>query len=264
MNTAIAWDAAWEAFVPDIYELEGIDIVGDDTYNETVSVNKEVMQNLSSGDLAGNLPHVAENRGSYGSSASLILAVFCMGGGYDIYDLITPKVFIEDWGWVDEGIIYSYDENDPSTSMKDKPHTDLARRVLYGVKNAGYEMTLAPVGDIAGFNLKGNYPETSCEQTIDTSSVRIAFSTQDGALAFAIVRGGYVTLFSTHAAEFTLSNGTFSGAETGVYEADGTFTASGSVAMNGGTVALEGMQICRIKINSADGSLTSTAVENIG
>lgn len=264
VNTAIAWDAAWEAFVPDIYELEGIDIVGDDTYNETVSVNKEVMQNLSSGDLAGNLPHVAENRGSYGSSASLILAVLCMGGGYDIYDLITPKVFIEDWGWVDEGIIYSYDEDDPSTSMKDKPHTDLARRVLYGVKNAGYEMTLAPVGDIAGFNLKGNYPETSCEQTVDTSSVRITFSTREGALAFAIVRGGYLTLFSTHAAQFTLSNGTFSGAELGAYGTDGTFTASGSVAMSDGSVSLEGMQVCRIKIDSTDGSLTSTAVENIG
>lgn len=263
VNTAIAWDAAWEAFVPDIYELEGIDIVGDDTYNETVAVNKEVMQNLSSGKLEGNLPHVAENRGSYTSAASCILAVFCMGGGYDIYDLITPKVFIRDWGWPDEGIIYSYDPNDPATSMKDKPHTELARRVLYGIKNAGYEMTLAPVGDIAGFNLAGNHPQTECEQTIDTTSVRIAFSTQEGALAFAIVRSGYVTLFSTHAATFTLSNGTFSGAQYGTYAADGSFTAAGAVPMEGNTVSLDGMQICRIKIDSSDGTLTSTAVENI-
>lgn len=264
VNTAIAWDAAWEAFVPDIYNLEGIDIVGDDTYNETVYVNKEVMRNLSSGKLAGNFPHVAENRGAYTSTASVILAVFCMGGGYDIYDLLTPNVFIKDWGWIDEGIICPYDPEDPDAGMRDKPHTDLARRVLYGIKNAGYEMTLAPVGDIAAFNLAGNHPETSCMQTIDTSSVRIAFTTQEGALAFAIVRGGYVTLFSTHAASFTLSNGAFSAAELGVYNAEGGFGSLGKASMSGNTVFLEGMQICRVKIDSTDGPLDSTAVENIG
>ncbi len=266
VNTAIAWRDRWESFVPRIYELEGIDMVGDDTYNETVVQNKQVMINLSTGKLANNLPHVAENRGSYASTPSCILGTVCAGGGYLIYDLITAKTFVDDWGWPDEGLIDPYDHKNPDSegSMRDKPHTELTRSVLYGIKYAGYPMTLANVEDIAGFNLKGNYPETTWEQTISTSSVRITYSTENGSLGFAAVYGGYVTLYTTDAATFTLANGAFSGAEIGVYKTDGTFVKSADAEITNGKLTLAAKQICRVKIDRIDGALLSDALSNIG
>lgn len=266
VNTAIAWRDKWESFVPRIYALENIDMVGDDTYNETVAQNKEVMLNLSAGKLAGNLPHVAENRGSYASTPSCILGTVCSGGGYLIYDLTTAKTFVEDWGWPDEGLYDPYDYKNPISegSLRDKPHTELTRRVLYGIKNAGYEMTLAAVEDIAGFNLKGNQPETQWEQTVSTSSVRITYFTTVGSLGFAVVRDGYVTLYSTNGATFTLANGTFSQAEIGVYKTDGAFVKSADATLANGSVTLGEKQICRIKINGIDGALQSDTLSNIG
>lgn len=266
VNTAIAWRDRWESFVPRIYELEGIDMVGDDTYIETVEQNKQVMINISTGKLAGNLPHVSENRGSYASTPSCILGTVCAGGGYLIYDLITAKTFVDDWGWIDEGLIDPYDYKNPESesSMRDKAHTELTRRVLYGIKNAGYDITLANVEDIAGFNIKGNYPVETWEQTISTSSVRITYSTNNGSLGFAVVRGGYVTLFTTDAATFTLENGAFSAAEIGIYDADGTFQKSADADMTGGKLTLAEKQICRVRIDRIDGALVSDALSNIG
>lgn len=266
VNTAIAWRDKWQSFVPKIYELEGIDMVGDDTYNETVAQNKQVMINLSTDKLAGNLPHVAENRGSYASTPSCILGTVCAGGGYLIYDLISSKTFVDEWGWPDEGLYDPYNHKDPTVagSMADKPHTELARRVLYGIKQAGCELTLADVKDIAGFNLKGNYPETTLEQTISTSSVRVSYSTENGSLGFAVARKGYVTLYTTDAATFTLSNGSFSEAEIGVYKTDGSFVKSADATLSDGRVSLQAKQICRIKINGINGALESDTLSNIG
>lgn len=266
VNTAIAWRDKWESFVPNIFALEGIDMVGDDTYNETVAQNKQVMINISTGKLAANLPHVAENRGSYASTPSCILGTVCAGGGYLIYDLISCKTFVNEWGWPDEGLIDPYDHKNPDSesSMRDKAHTELTRRVLYGIKNAGYEMTLADVGNIAGFNIRGNYPETVWEQTISTSSVRVTYSTDNGSLGFAVVRGGYVTLYTTDEATFTLSNGTFSNAEVGVYKTDGTFVKSADAAMTDGRLTLASKQVCRVRIDGTDGALVSDALLNIG
>lgn len=266
VNTAIAWRDKWESFVPKIYALEGIDMVGDDTYNETVAQNKQVMINISTGKLEGNMPHVAENRGSYATTPSCILATVCSGGGYLIYDLITAKTFVDEWGWIDEGLYDPFNHKDPNAagSMADKAHTELTRRVLYGIKNAGYEMTLANVEDIAGFNIKSNYPTTEWEQTVSTSSVRVTYSTTNGSLGFAVVRKGYVTLYTTDEATFTLENGTFSQAEIGVYKNDGTFVKSAEATMTNGKITLAGKQVCRIKINGINGALESDALLNIG
>ena len=69
----------------DVFDLQGIDFIGVDAYKDNVKhLKNEVMAYAS---IAGNYALVAENKGSYANSPSLILTSFALGGGYDIYDL---------------------------------------------------------------------------------------------------------------------------------------------------------------------------------
>lgn len=76
----------------DVFDLQGIDFIGVDAYKDNVKhLKNEVMAYAS---IAGNYALVAENKGSYANSPSLILTSFALGGGYDIYDLATSNFFI--------------------------------------------------------------------------------------------------------------------------------------------------------------------------
>ena len=264
VNTAKAWQDAWASFWPKIYELEGIDMVGDDLYNEAVSLVKEDIQNLQSGALKKNFPHLAENRGSYSSSPSLILSAVALGGGYLIYDLVTAKTYIEEWGWPDEGIIYSYDSEDEAKSLSDKPHTELTRNILGGMKKAGYELVLADVKDIAAFNVSGNFPETVVTQEINTSKLSVKFETESESIGFAVVRGNYVTVYTTSEAKLTFGNGTLGKAEKGMYATDGTWQSEGAAEIIDGTLMSEGKILYRIEITSFGNIMQSNTAEFIG
>lgn len=93
----------------DVFDLQGIDFIGVDAYKDNVKhLKNEVMAYAS---IAGNYALVAENKGSYANSPSLILTSFALGGGYDIYDLATSNFFINNTtepDQIDHGI-YTWD-----------------------------------------------------------------------------------------------------------------------------------------------------------
>ena len=80
-------------YIKDVFELDGIDIVGDDPHNSNVEIIKDVIKNKYA--LVGNYPHIAENHARYENIHSLILSALANGGGYIMYEVATSTFFIK-------------------------------------------------------------------------------------------------------------------------------------------------------------------------
>ena len=248
------------SWIKDIYNLEGIDMVGNDPYRDSVGALVDILEEFNK-DLKGNFNHFAENKGSYTNSPSLMLATARCGAGYILYDLATPQFFIDNSGnasleTIDHGVL-----NPDGT---DKSTTELVRRTLKGLVGVGDALILAKKENFALFNLNGSNPETECSQTINTSEITISFETTSGAVGYAIVYNGYVYLFSTDTANITLSNAMFKNFTYGKYE-DGVWKAeSRDVNITNNTITLRNGDICRAKIEVVENKLTSNVEEFIG
>lgn len=220
----------------DVAKPEGIDFVSFDPYMQTVNqIAREVAAYAS---LAGNYPLVAENRGDFSNSASLMLAASALGGGYDIYDLATsPYITSHSAPPFDtEGIYYS--------DLRPKPQVEEVAALLKGLIAANEDIALTPVKDFAAFNILTDSPKAICKQQIRTSGAVLDFETSAGALAFVLDRGSRLVAFSTAEAVLNVSGGTLEG------YADGRVTLSPGV-------------LADLPYRSG-GAQTSTTQQNIG
>lgn len=201
-----------EACAADVYALKGIDFVSVDPYKETV--NEIADEVVSYASLEGNYPLVAENRGGYANTASLMLAASALGGGYCIYDLATSRYITSHSRppFDQEGIYYC--------DLTEKPHTAKVSVLLKGLTAACEDVAVTGTENFAVFNVADDYPMQSIEQTICTTGARIGFKTEDNALAFALDLGGRIVLYSTGKAEFKISNGKVEGSD-GLVQTDG-------------------------------------------
>lgn len=220
----------------DVAMQEGIDFVSFDPYMQTV--NQIASEVAAYASLAGNYPLIAENRGDFANTASLMLAASALGGGYDIYDLATsPYITSHSAPPFDtEGIYYS--------DLRPKPQVEQVQALLKGLIAANKDVALTPVKDFAAFNIQTDTPKTSCQQQIRTSGAVLDFETSSGALAFVLDRGTRLVAFSTASATLRVSGGTVEG------HSDGRVTLSPGV-------------VVELKYQSA-GAQTSTTKKNIG
>ena len=260
-NVALAWKDSWDSFVPPIFQLEGIDIVGDDTYDSTISVNKTVIENLNSNTYfsGNNFPHISENDGSFISTPSLILAATALGGGYYIYDLATPIIALDEYGW-DDWSIYN-----PRT-LDDKSHTQLTRSVLNGIALAGKKYILADIGNIAVFNVEDDIPQLNITQNIQTKYAKFTFETETGALAYAITYNDVIYIYSTSAANISVSNVILaSQAQVGSINKIGDFIeGEDRVSITDNKLIVEGGYLYKIDILTINKELESNVIDNIG
>lgn len=224
-----------EACAADVYALKGIDFVSVDPYKETV--NEIADEVVSYASLDGNYPLVAENRGGYANTASLMLTASALGGGYCIYDLATSKYITSHSAppFDQEGIYYC--------DLTEKPHTAKVSKLLKGLTAAGEDIAVTKTENFAVFNVTGDNPCQIIEQQICTTGARIDFRTENGALAFVLDMGDRLVVYSTEKAEFKLSNGT--------------------VEMPDGIVATEGGEVIEVQFTS-EGALESTVHKFIG
>ncbi len=259
VNVAQAYKDTWKSFVIDIFNLENIDIIGDDTYEQTVAFNKSVIQDFNSiEDFNGNnFPHISENDGSYATTPSLILASTALGGGYMIYDLATPEIALDEYGWDDWSIL------NPRT-LEDKSHTSLTRNIIKGISLAGNKYTLTDKENIAAFNIKTNLPEEKLKQHIQTTHALIDFETDSKALAYAITSNTEIYLYATSNSSFTFSNVTLGKVQTGYVNTDGLFIKNSDVTITNNTLFAQGETLYRIDVNNIESQLISNTVRSIG
>ena len=220
----------------DVYNLQGIDFLSFDPYKDKVNEIAYEVNDYAS--LTGNYPLIAENRGNFTNTASLMLVASALGGGYDIYDLATSKTIerVAQQPFTSEGI-YNPD-------LTPKNHVPQVKVVLKGLTGAAEDVALTSTPDFAVFNVKTDSPEKILTQTVRTTGAELKFETSAGALGFVLDRGDELVAFATAAATLSVSNGVVQGATDNV-------------------VSLEAGRLYRLSFTSS-GKITSTVKNNIG
>ncbi len=197
----------------DVFALKGIDFVSYDPYKDKIDeLTYEVADYAA---LPGNYPFVAENRGSYLNSSSLILAASALGAGYDLYDLVPCKTLYENSTppFDSEGVFeYGYSE---------KPHTANVRTLLKGMTQAAEAIALTPTEDFAVFNIVQDSPAQKIDQQIATTGAYLRFESECGTPGFVLDRGDHLIAFSIYDACLTISGGVTPGYHNGVIQLEG-------------------------------------------
>lgn len=220
----------------EVYALEGIDFLSFDPYMQTV--NEIAYETSQYASLEGNYPLVAENRGDFPNTASLMLVASALGGGYDIYDLATSRYISSNSAppFNTEGIYES--------DLTPKRHTASVAKLLQGLTAAGEIVAVTSCEDFAVFNVKEDNPLNNLCQTICTTGAKLTFSTTAGALGFVLDSGDKLTAFATEDATLKAENGLMTDS-------------------SDGTIQLKGGIIYELPFKS-DGKIQSTVKQNIG
>lgn len=245
-------------FVKRIYNLEGIDIVGDDSYNSSVKNIKGIATMFSR--IENNFGHIAENDGSYTNTPSLILAAASQHAGYSIYDLITSPFFVKNGSsGVDQGIM-TY-KNDNYTEFIYKQHYESTKNIINGLKEVSSIVYDISNDDFACFNIKNDYPSEKITQSINTTNVNINFNTSNGAIGFALDTGNSLDMYFTSDSEVSLENIDINTISVGHYKND-EFNTTEEVT-NSNKIMVRANCLYHVTYSS-NGKLTSSTWDNIG
>lgn len=240
-----------------VFELPGIDAVGDDPYSKKVKEIKGISY-MYGENLAGNYPHIAENAGDYSNISSLIIAAFSQGAGYNLYDLATPPFFIAhaSSSTVDQGIC-TYKDG----VLTNRAHFADAKALIDGINKCGDTIITFNKDDMLGFNVNSSSPVQSISQSLQTSKVRINFSTTTGAYGFAVNDNNHVDIYCVGNAVVQLSNINISDVQVGFYK-DSAFIGESLGALS--TINAESGCLYRVTFSDVTEPLISNAWNNIG
>lgn len=245
-------------FATRIQALDGIDIIGDDSYTASIR-NIKGITSMFATKIPNNFGHIAENDGDYANTASLMLAAISQHGGYSIYDLLTSPYFCANGtGKVDQGII-SYADNSYS-SFTYKNHYQQVQNIIKGLKMVDFEVYNVANADFACFNLQTDNARASTSQAINTSNVTLNFATTNGAIGYAIDMGDHIDVYVTADSTLAISNATVSAVKSGSY-VNSVFNGTNVDAT--ATITLKANTLYRIDYTGG-GGLTSTVWDNIG
>lgn len=176
-------------YIKSVYELEGIDIVGDDPHENNVKTISDALQEYR---LKGNYPHIAENRASFSNTNSLILNAMAKRGGYIMYEIATSPFFIAN----SKGGEANPDYGLYTSDLKKRAHTDKVGLFLDMINKSGYGTVTASKDDFITFNESTNAPRKELEKSIRVQGNDLVMSTKSGALGYLIVEKDYLILAS--------------------------------------------------------------------
>lgn len=246
-------------FVERIHNLEGIDIVGDDSYNSSVK-NIKGLASMFATKIKNNFGHIAENDGNYSNTPSLILAAMSQHAGYSIYDMITSPFFVENGtSSVDQGIMTF--KGNSFSEFTYKGHYTATKNLINGLTKVSDVIYNVSNEDFACFNIKSDYPSQDISQNINTTNTSISFKTSNTAIGFALDNGNSLDIYVTDNSEITLGNITISDISIGDYE-NGTFKQKESVTKSN-KITLEANKLYHVTYSSSK-KLSSTTWDNIG
>lgn len=247
VNLIKLWDNAdgLDTYAKRIYNIPTIDMIGDDTYTESISSQTKAMHDLMTGTFADNMPHVAENSGAFKNTASLLLSAITQGAGYLIYCLALPKGYVGAPG--SEGYDY-WEQGLLSVDWEEKEHTQSVKEILHGLNKAGSQMVVADLKDVVAFNLEDNYPRQETEQSFSLGNRTVRYRTDCGGIGYAVRYKGYTTVFATENCTLEFSGSAIEHAEKGYFDGY-DFVSEGEVSLNENILALQENTCYRIATN---------------
>ena len=189
-----------------IYELEGIDAIGDDPYKSLINDIQGISAMLGE-KLPGNLSIISENDGKYGNTPSLMLTALANNAFYEAYELATSPFYIEHQtsSGVDQGIYQVQQDG----SLTARSHVQKTKDFIEIAKLGKARIPLTEPKNFAAFNLESDSPKENVAQTINTTKVSLTFSTDSGAIGYALDDGeGSILLAATEASNVSFANAT--------------------------------------------------------
>lgn len=235
VNFALANDM--NDYIESVFNLEGIDIVGDDPHNSDISVIDYAMNQYS---ISGNFPHVAENRASFENTNSLILKTISNGGGYIMYEVATSQFFIQN---------SNGGESDPDyglykTDLTLRSHTLGVGKFLKLLNESGYDVVTQKKENFYAFNVDTSSPKKDYEKNVLINGNTYTYKTENGAIGYLINCDNYIIVASTGNSK--LSNIPSCSIEKGVF-VNGVFNASETIVLDNNTLNLD--EYCVYKIS---------------
>lgn len=244
----------------DIFNLQGIDIVGDDSYRSNLIDIKGII-NMYNEKLPGNFSHISENDGSYPNTPSLILTSIQGEGGYSMYDLVTSPFFIRNGSsGVDQGISYINE----SGELLNKEHFTDTLNIISALKKLGSLAITSKRENFIAFNIDTNNPETSVSQSIQTEHVLVNFTTNTGAIGYLVSTEDYLYVLVTKNSTVNFDNITTGQVDYGYFDEHNSFVVEGVSSLNSGSLDLSELLLYRVEITDIITSLTSNTWEYVG
>lgn len=236
VNFALANDM--NDYIESVFNLEGIDIVGDDPHNNNIDT---ISYAINQYKLEGNYPHIAENRAAFENTNSLILSSFANGGGYIMYEIATSQFFIQNSGGGESNPDYGLYKSD----LSKRSHTDDVAKFLKLLNDSGYDIVTRSTDKFKAFNIETNVPQKDYEKTISLNDKEYTFKTNSGALGYLINCDDYLLVASTKNA--SLSNVSSTRVEEGKF-VDGNFISNKQIEQTNQTLSLEEYKIYKITL----------------
>ncbi len=244
----------------DIYNLEGIDVVGDDSYRSNLIDIKGII-NMYGEKLPGNFSHISENDGSYTNTPSLILTSIQGEGGYSMYDLVTSPFYIRHGSsGVDQGITYINEAGD----LINREHFDSTKNLIASVKKLGSLAVTTRKENFIAFNINSNNPENSITQSIQTEHVLANFTTNTRAIGYLVSTDDYLYVLATDISTISFDNINIGQIEIGYFNESNQFISEGANPFSNGVLNLQPFTMYRIEITSINTSLVSNTWDNVG
>lgn len=235
----------------DVLKLEGIDIIGDDPYDENPTVINDTIRAYS---VENNYPHIAENMGDYASSPALFLTTYQAGGCYMFYDFVTPQYFV----YVNNGHSYQMDQGLLNPDFSYKSHSAETISIISGIAKMGQIIPLVDSSNFAAFNVLEKNNSQNLTQNINTNSLSLTYTTTNGGVAFVIEHDGYAYIYSTKDCSIKINNASYIlKAQIGYFDKD-NFVEEKIEYLLQDNIAISSDNLYRIKIKSYNSNVTST------
>lgn len=234
----------WKTFAVNIFNLDGIDMVGEDTYTTSVSEQKEAMDNLFGAEYGyKNFAHVAENSGNFPNSPTLLLSAITQGAGYLMYCLSMPIYWVssdptENNYW-EQGVL--------KVDWSDKKHTQRVREIYKGLNKAAYPLACSERSEMASFNADADNPATAFSQTYSLGNLDFTISTESGALGYCFVYRGDLYVFADEDVSVEFSGKQINDARSGRF-AGARFLSDGSTPFGSNKIDLSGKSLYKIEL----------------
>ncbi len=215
-----------DCYPHEVYNLEGIDIVGDDPYvgigengedgNNSVQKVKNAILEYST--IGNNYSHIAENKGAYTNTASLILVSLVNGGGYNIYDFATPTFFT----YMNGSSTYVMDQGVINGDFTDKSHSAITRSIVRGLSRGAHVIASEQLSNIVGYNVETDMPVKGYTKTSTFGSSTVRFVCQNGGLGYLVKTSDSFYVYCTEDATITFNNvnGLYFYATSGAFDTD--------------------------------------------
>ena len=224
-------------YIESVFNLDGIDIVGDDPHEENVATIAKAIEEYS---LTGNYPHIAENHANYANTNTLILSSFAKNGGYIMYEVATSEYFVNNNSGTTDPEYGLY-----KSDLTPKQHTAGVGRFLKMLNGIGCDLVTTPKEQIKAFNVETNYPSAKYSQSVTIGERTVNFETDKGSLGIVINCGEYLVIATDKGA--TISGLDDLSCEQGLFDGK-VWNKQSDISLTGGVLNCEEYGIYKIGV----------------